>query len=365
MAAVTVDISPFLVNSAGVKTYLYHWLRAMREEASGIEIRTYPVEYSDEPLRHDRSLFGLLKTGMGIARLGLSNRFPAAAPRGQIFHATQLMHRLPTAHAVTTTLHDLTYRLFPGMHTEATLECHRRFDAEVLPQCRRVLCVSAATAADAARSLRIPEERLIVTHQGVDDRFFGADPSEARAALQLPEQFILCLGTIEPRKNTIALLEAYLGLPEDVRAAFPLLFAGGAGWKSQEALARIRLAEANVRYLGYVPEEHLPGVVAAATMLAYPSLYEGFGIPLAQAMAAGTPVLTSNVSSMPEVAGEAALLIDPRSVESIREGLLRLTTSPELRRELVEKGWRRVEEFRWSVCARKSLQVFAELAGEL
>jgi alpha-1,3-rhamnosyl/mannosyltransferase len=361
-ASVTVDIAPFLVNSAGVKTYLYQWLRALRQESAGrLRIGTFPVEYADEPLRLEKSIFDLAPTVTGLARLAGANRLRVGLPSGDVFHATHLMHRLPPSKAVTATLYDLTYRLFPETHTSGTIECHRRFDSRVLPHCRRVFCISESTARDAARLHRIPEDRIVVTYPGVDDRFFDGDPSAARAALHLPARFILCLGTIEPRKNTIALLDAYLGLPKDVRDEYPLLFAGGAGWRSGESLARIRDAAPSVRRLGFVPEEHLPGAVAAATILAYPSLYEGFGIPVAQAMAARVPVLTSNVSSMPEVVGDAGVLADPKSVESIREGLLRLATSPDLRAKLAEAARTRAERFRWSGNARRSAQVFEEL----
>lgn len=360
--SVTVDITPFLVRSAGVKTYLYHWLRAVRREAADkFRVATYPVPYREEPLRLEGSMFPPRTTFAGYARLTLSLRLGVAFPESAVFHTTHLLHRVPPAAAVTATLYDLTYRLFPELHTAATLECHRRFDTRVLPHCRRVFCISESTARDAVRLLGIPEDRLVVTYPGVDDRFFDAGGSAARAALGLPERFILCLGTIEPRKNTLALLDAYLGLPLDVREEFPLLFAGGEGWKSEEALARIAVAGPHVRRLGFVAEEHLPGVVAAATILAYPSLYEGFGIPVAQAMAARTPVLTSNVSSMPEVVGDAGVQVNPKSVASIRAGLLSLATSPALRARLAAAGRERAERFRWSVNARRSAQVFAEL----
>lgn len=365
MAGVTVDISPFLVSSAGVKTYLYHWLNALRQEARGVlEVDTFPVPFDGEPLQHEVSVFGMARTFAGLARLGLANRGWIPSPAGQpVFHATQLIHRTPSAKTVTATIHDMTYLLFPELHTSGTIECHRRFDAAVLPVCRRVFCVSEATAADARRMLRLAEETTVVIHPGIEPRFFKAGEAEARVArdsLKLPAEYVLCLGTIEPRKNVARLLDVFLSLPLDVQEAFPLIFAGGPGWKSDALLAQIRSSR-NVRYLGYVPEEHLPGIVAGASLLAYPSLYEGFGFPLAQAMATGTPILTSNVSSMPEVAGDAAILIDPMSVESIRDGLLHLLTSPSQRNALAENGRRRSHTFTWPANAKRTLQAFREI----
>ena len=119
---------------------------------------------------------------------------------------------------------------------------------------------------------------------------------------------------------------------------------------------------AGVRYLGYVPEDELPGLVAGASAFIYPSLYEGFGFPVAQAMAAGVPVITSNTSCLPEVAGEGALLVDPRSVEEIRGAMQKLLTSPGLQQELAAAGLARAKrEYRWEICARKSLEFFSRV----
>jgi alpha-1,3-rhamnosyl/mannosyltransferase len=124
-------------------------------------------------------------------------------------------------------------------------------------------------------------------------------------------------------------------------------------------VARVR----RIRYLGYVPEADIAPLTAAATVFAYPSLYEGFGFPVAQAMAAGTPVITSNVSSLPEITGDAAVLIDPRSVGELRDGLNRLLLSPSLRGELAGRGRVRADAFRWEACAARSLVFFQEVAG--
>jgi glycosyltransferase involved in cell wall biosynthesis len=132
--------------------------------------------------------------------------------------------------------------------------------------------------------------------------------------------------------------------------------AGPAGWAPRETIAR--LSTKGIRYLGYVPEPDVAPLTAAAAVFAYPSLYEGFGFPVAQAMAAGVPVITSNVSSLPEITGKAALLVDPRSTGELRNALTRLLLSPGLRAESGEQGRCQAREFRWGVCAAKSLAFF-------
>jgi alpha-1,3-rhamnosyl/mannosyltransferase len=139
--------------------------------------------------------------------------------------------------------------------------------------------------------------------------------------------------------------------------------AGSRGWGDAGVFNRLRAGEPGVRYLGYVPESELPAITSAATAFAYPSLYEGFGLPVAQALAAGVPVVTSNVSSLPEIAGDAALLIDPRSPSEIASALDRLLTSASLRSTLSAKGRKRAERSRWELAARQSWEFFQAVRG--
>jgi alpha-1,3-rhamnosyl/mannosyltransferase len=210
--------------------------------------------------------------------------------------------------------------------------------------------------------LQIPPEKIVTIHSGVASAFFQVS-SDAIAAVrtryQLERPFILSVGTIEPRKNLSTLVNAYRALPTHLQGEFELVLAGPIGWADSETTARVRA----VRYLGYVPERDIAPLTAAATVFAYPSLYEGFGFPVAQAMAAGVPVITSNVSALPEVAGDAALLVDPRSEAELRDGLQRLLLCPSIRAAMSERGRQRAECFRWDICAAKSWAFFQELSG--
>ncbi len=200
------------------------------------------------------------------------------------------------------------------------------------------------------RLLGLDPARIAVIYPGVPEVYFSAQPAPAM------KPYVLFVGTIEPRKNIDTLLDAWLDSP--LRKDFDLVIAGPGGWAAQKTLARLAAKPEGVRYLGYVAEAELPSLTAGATAFVYPSLYEGFGIPVAQAMAAGVPVVTSNTSCLPEVAGDGALLVDPRSPAEIGAALEKLLGSPESRAKLGEAGRARAQQYRWDICARKSLEFF-------
>ncbi|MCX6620077.1 MAG: glycosyltransferase family 1 protein, partial [Acidobacteria bacterium] len=283
-----------------------------------------------------------------------------------IFHASNQVRVAPRRVRLTATLHDMTCWLMPEVHTEANVRADAGFARNILARADRLIAVSEHTRQDAIRFLGLRPEKIQVIHSGIGDAFFQSNAGEAervRARFGLQRPYILTLGTVEPRKNLDRLLDAYATLAADVREQFTLVVAGPRGWQSEKTIARLSGAGSGIRYLGYVAEGDLPGLLAGATVFAYPSLYEGFGFPLAEAMASGVASLTSNVSSLPEVAGDAALMVDPRSVGEIGAALSRLLTSPSLRAGLSAAARRRAEKFRWERAARESIQFFEQVAG--
>jgi len=363
---VAIDAVPLLIRSAGVKNYLYHWIEHLRRAAGADTIATFPALGDLGPLRHNRSIAGGWRTGTGLATLALANytRLPVLdwATRGaDVFHCSGITRHPPRRARLTATIHDMTCWLMPELHPAANRRADRSFE-EILRRADGLIAVSASTKRDAVRVLGLAPEKISVIHSGIAAPFF--DPSAevidaVRARYSLNRPFVLFIGTIEPRKNIDLLLDAFDTLPASLRQEFEMVVAGPMGWASAETAARMR----TVRYLGYLPEPDIAPLTAAATVFAYPSLYEGFGFPVAQAMAAGTPVIASNVSSLPEIAGDAALLIDPRSVSELRDALSRLLLSPSLRSELANRGRSRARAFRWEECAERSLVFFREVAG--
>jgi glycosyltransferase involved in cell wall biosynthesis len=266
--------------------------------------------------------------------------------------AAPLAARCPTI----ITIHDLSFLRFP----EAFRPVNRAYlTLATRASVRRAACViavSESTRQDVISFLAVPPEKVVVVHNGVTDEFCEAPAGQAREHARragLPESYILFLGTLEPRKNLVRLLEAYARLRQmrDPRQgdAPPLMIAGGKGWYYQAVMERVEaLGLANhVIFPGFIPSEELPWLYRAASLFVYPSLFEGFGLPVLEAMACGAPVITSTVSSLPEVAGDAALLVDPEDAEGLALAMQRVLDEPGLAEGLREAGRARAAGFSW------------------
>jgi alpha-1,3-rhamnosyl/mannosyltransferase len=355
---VTIDATSLLVRSAGVKSYTFHLLQRLRQHAgAGEDILAFPFLSDIRELDHEHSAAGFLGT---IARLGAmhaANRIgmlDAFLEGADIFHAGSLVRRAPRKARLTATVHDLTAWIMPQHHTRGVAQGDLVFAERVLKQAHGLIAVSENTRQDAIRLLGIGPERIRTVHSAIPETYFDPPP------LQRAKPYVLCVGTVEPRKNLAALLDAWKELPGDLRETYDLVVAGPEGWNSAATVARLR---AECVYLGYVPEAGMPALFAGASVFVYPSLYEGFGFPPVQAMAARVPVVTSAVSCLPEVTGGAAALVDPRSVAELSSTLGRLVESSEERTRLATLGRARAEAFRWDRCARESLQFFRDVAG--
>jgi alpha-1,3-rhamnosyl/mannosyltransferase len=368
---VVIDATPLLVRSAGVKNYLYHWILHLRRQAGGAAVGTFPPMRRVRALTHEASVADPLVTVYGLAMLAASNYSGAPVldwlTRGaDVFHSSVLVRHPPKKARLTATVHDLTGFLMPELHPRSNRAAERNF-AQLARRADRLIAVSECTRQDAIRTLGIAPERICTIHSGVAGAFFdvpSALVNQVRLRYGLQRPFVLFVGTIEPRKNVDLLLDAFESLPPSMRDHWDLVVVGPEGWAADATMMRMRHAGClgNVRYLGYIPEPDLAPLTAAADIFVYPSLYEGFGFPVAQAMAAGVAVITSDVSSLPEVAGNAALLVDPRSQSELRAALVRLMGSPDLRKALGLAGRARAQAFRWEACAAKSLEFFHDVA---
>jgi glycosyltransferase involved in cell wall biosynthesis len=353
---ITVDATSALLRSAGVKSYTYHWVRALRAAARSDEIHGYPFLDDFGALDHQSSSLSSIGT---YARLGVlyltrdSSLLDFALRGADIFHASNQVRRAPKRAKLTATIHDLTCWLMPEFHTAGNIQADKNFAERILKQADGLIAVSENTRQDAIRLLSIAPDRIHTIHSGVAAEYFDAKP------IPRSKPYVLCVGTIEPRKNLDVLLDTWELVSADLRATFDLVIAGPEGWGSEKTLARIR---SEATYLGYVPEADLPGLTAGASVFVYPSLYEGFGFPVAQAMAANVATITSNNSSLREIAGDgAALLIDPKSPAEIANALARLLESESSRREVAARGRARANQYRWEFCALQSLQFFRDV----
>ncbi len=280
-----------------------------------------------------------------------------------LFHATEhLLPYLTQARSVIT-LHDIAYLLFPTYHLLQNRIYLTLMMPRFLARADAVICVSEATRRDALRFYKLDPAKVHVITEGVEPRFAPiSNPpilQKIRAKYHLPPRFILHVGTIEPRKNLATLLEAYAAIKDemgDVR----LVIAGGKGWLYEsffEQLRALDLAE-HVTLTGYVPDEDLPALINCAEVFAFPSVFEGFGLPPLEAMACGVPVLCSNASSLPEVVGEAGLLLPPTDARAWAEALRGVLANSILRADLRQRGLARAAQFTWETTAQKTLAVY-------
>jgi glycosyltransferase involved in cell wall biosynthesis len=372
MLRVTIDATSLLLRSAGVKTYTYELIKALRREhGARAELRLFPFLELPSAYNHESSPLSYISTLSRIAALHFGNLpnnpvWNLLGRGADIFHCSNQCKNPPANTLLTATVHDMTCWLTPEFHSPANIRADAWYAERVLKRAHGLIAVSENSRRDAMEILRIPEDRIVAIHPGVASRFFDVSPEDAarvRDRLQLRRPYVLTLGTIEPRKNTERLLSAWQMLPKNLRDEFELIFSGPLGWASETTKAALcqGATQTGVRYLGYVNESDLAGLTRGAAALAYPSLYEGFGLPVAQAMACGVAVVTSNISSLPEVAGDGAEYADPKSVESICTSLARVLESEELRQDLGRKGRKRAENYRWEAAARKTWALWQEL----
>jgi glycosyltransferase involved in cell wall biosynthesis len=231
----------------------------------------------------------------------------------------------------------------------------------------RIFTVSEQSKRDILKFFNVPPEKIVVTPNAIDDRF-SAPPSEehvinTRERYQLSHSYLLYVGNIKPHKNLERLIEAFHLVRAQGRSELELIIIGDEISKLQSLRRAVHKYDMHryVRFLGYVPDKTLAVLYRLASVFVFPSLYEGFGLPPLEAMASGTPVVTSNLSSLPEVVGDAAVLVDPYSAESIAEGILSVLRSTHLRGELSKRGLERVKAFSWARSVQRVREVYGEV----
>lgn len=285
---------------------------------------------------------------------------------GAIYHSPNFFLP-PFAGRTVTTVHDLSHHIYPQFHPPARIDYMRRMLPDSLQRASHVITVSASARQDLITHFGHPPERITAIALGANPAFRPHSAAElapvlARLGLQA-QGYSLYVGTIEPRKNLDRLLDAYESLPAPLRVRYPLVMAGSPGWRSENTHARMaRAASAGwLHYLRYVAQADLPALYAGARLFAYPSLYEGFGLPVLEALASGVPVVTSNTSSLPEVVGNAALQIDPHDVPALSAALAQGLQDDLWRAQVRMAGLQRASQFTWARCVDRTMQVYGQL----
>ena len=266
------------------------------------------------------------------------------------------------------TVHDLSFLHYPEHFVPKLVQYLTRVVTRSVARADRVLADSEATRADLIAHLGTEPEKVEVLYSGVDPRFCPQpEPGEAeriRARYGIGSRpYVLSVGTVQPRKNYVRLIQAFAQLQTCKLANLQLLIAGGKGWLYEDILAEAEKHSDRVRVLGFVEDGDLPALYRGASLFAFPSLYEGFGLPVLEAMACGVPVVCSDVSSLPEVAGDAALLVNPLDANDLAEAMACALEEADLRQGMIARGLAQAARFSWERAARQLVDTFDALLG--
>jgi glycosyltransferase involved in cell wall biosynthesis len=283
----------------------------------------------------------------------------------QLCHYTNSIGPLLSPCPYVLTIHDMTLSLLPRFHPWRKQLFVRPIVALAARRAARVITVSEHARRDIIRLLHLPPEQVVVTYEAAAPEFRPAPANEiarVRAAYGIKGPYLLYVGTIEPRKNLLRLVRAWYSLYRRRRIAQQLVIVGAHGWHNSALYREIAAIDAGdaLRFTNYVPQPDLPALYSGADAFAFPSLYEGFGLPVVEAMACGTPTLISNAAALVEVADNAALCCDPLNVETIAAALEQLLSDAALRDELRQRGLQRADSLSWAHTAEQTMRVYAE-----
>jgi glycosyltransferase involved in cell wall biosynthesis len=263
------------------------------------------------------------------------------------------------------TVHDLSPIVTPEYYNLKRQLWHRLVTmGKTLKRADKIIAVSEYTKADIVRLFNIPQEKITVVYPGIDRTLFAPHISvarlrEVRNIYGLPGEYVLFLNTVEPRKNLVNFIKAY----EKIQRPISMVIGGKKGWKYRKIFSAMENSpkRRNIKYLGYVPEEHKPALIRLARAAAFPSFYEGFGFPALEALSVGVPVLTSNVTSLPETVENAAVMVNPHDIDDMASGLEAILSDEKLRESLIARGLEHAKKFNWDDSAAKILAVFNSL----
>ncbi|MBI4318695.1 MAG: glycosyltransferase family 4 protein [Chloroflexi bacterium] len=355
---------------AGISRYIRSTVSHLRHLAGDDEYSVFlgdpnlPPEFS--PGARFRPVISRLPTARPVVRIlweQLILPLELISRDIDVLHSTGYVQPFACSRRSVVTVHDLSFELFPEAFNRANRLYLGAFTRFSVRRADRIIAVSENTKRDLVRLLGAEPEKIDVIYHGVETFFRPIDDAVLLDAFrrehQVPEHYILFVGTLEPRKNLKTLVAAFARLK---RAGFPhkLVIGGAKGWRWGDVFATVEelgLAQ-EVVFIGYVDLARQPLWYNCADLFAYPSVYEGFGFPVLEAMACGTPVVTSRAASLPEVVGEAGQLVDPTDASAMAEAMVRVLVSPDLRQEMREKGLERASSFSWHEAARQTRDTY-------
>ena len=374
---IAVESQSLLQLRTGVEHYLYHLLEGFSKLDLDDTVSSFYfsakghkhlLPFASEKVKEQRLAF---PPGRVISMMWKLFRYPhleSLLPNADLFHFPNYVIKPVGKKSKTVlTVHDLAFERMPETLEEKNLEFLRKFVPPSIERADKIIAVSEFTRSELIHYHPAAEGKTEVVYHGVDQEFARPINAEkmdsARKKYSLPQNYILAVGTIEPRKNIQGLLKACKIL-FDKQSDIDLVLCGSKGWKCDELVNEIMGGDLSkrIRWTGYVDQAELPALYSGARVFVYPSLYEGFGLPCLEAMAAGVPVVCSGTTSVPEVVGETAIKVEPENPESIAEGIHRVLSDQTLAVELVQQAKTRATQFTWQNTARQTLQIYKAIS---
>lgn len=368
-----IDVSPLAGQRTGVQTYILNAMKGLANLDTENEFFLYSNRDFDKPIENDR---WHKRIGWGltakIAIFWLQTQLKQLVEEDGIDLFWGAYHFLPLlldrSVKSVLTIYDLVYRFYPGTLTARNVWSHRVFTERSIRKADKIIAISESTAADLKRLFNISDRKVQVIPPGVDLGFFKPYPPESSRRYltqkyDIPESYVLCVGTIEPRKNLATLFRAYAQLCRRSRVAHQLVVVGARGWKNSHLFTLVSKLdiEDRVEFLGYVPDEDLPKLYSAADVFVYPSIYEGFGLPVLEAMACGCPVIAFDNSSLPEVVGNGGLLVETNNILELSISIEQVLFDKSLRDSMAEEGMERAKLFDQASCSERVYELFQTL----
>jgi len=283
------------------------------------------------------------------------------------FSPTHYMPRLVKTPRIVSIM-DLSYLHYPEMFRPKDLFKLKKWTAYSVKNAHKIITISEFSKSEIIKYYQVSEDKIVVTYPGINELYKNAKvnpPAGGKKKYNIINDYILFVGTLQPRKNIIRLLEAYkLASQGEVLQNIDLVIVGKKGWIYTQIFEKVKVEglEGKIKFLDFVSSEDMPYIYSQAKCLVLPSLYEGFGIPVIEAMACGIPTVISNTSSLPEVGGNASIFIDPQNVDSIKNGILQtLSLSSSARKNIIEKGYKQIEKFSWDKSAQTVLDTLKSI----
>jgi glycosyltransferase involved in cell wall biosynthesis len=380
--SIAIDISPLLVLNTGISYYtanLVSHLIGLKPEfqwrffavpervAKEVNIKNPERDFKTiiDPWFLPPRLTSLLLQAP-LSCLLTVEKFVGAS---DLFHCTNFSTYSQKRGKKILTVHDVSFFLFPEYHPLMRRLTFKAFFPRSLDQADHIITDSNSTKRDLVDYFHVPAEKITTIHLGVDETFVPVSEREAAPILSKHGirfgKYLLYVGTVEPRKNLPRLIQAYNLFRANASQSLPLVLVGASGWLNQDLFREIDKSrwESEIKLLGYVAKTDLSALYSGAAAFVYPSIYEGFGLPPLEAMACGAPVITANNSSLPEVVGDAAILVDAYDVDAIARAMLQVASDPTMRENLKERGLARAKCFSWRRTAEQTLAVYERALG--